>query len=90
MHYNQTSPIPEEAPVMRTTFPLRFSQKMVEKIDCKNLKKIKGGKKKQRPKKVKKGAVRLRKSFINSIFDQNTIHINGIRTLLDHLLLRYI
>lgn len=51
-----TSPIPEEAPVMRTTLPATSSLKMYLTMERKKLKNRKGGKKNRREKKVKVGA----------------------------------
>lgn len=53
--------MPEEAPVMRTTLPARFSAKMDFNVQRKNLRVQYAGKKRAREKKVNGGATRLRK-----------------------------
>ncbi|KAI3759506.1 hypothetical protein L6452_07386 [Arctium lappa] len=59
--------MPEEAPVIRTTLPERFSVKMERRMPRQNLKKIHGGKKSNKVKKVKGGAARFKKPLMRSI-----------------------
>lgn len=65
-----TSPMPEEAPVMWTTLPATFSLKMEFMIERKNLKVQYGGKKRQRKKKVVIEATMFRNLWIRSMTDQ--------------------
>lgn len=59
--------MPEEAPVMRTTFPAIFSAKKERKKEKKYLKTAYGGKKNKRVRKVDGGATKFKNPFINSM-----------------------
>ena len=59
--------MPEEAPVMRTTFPATFSRKNEEKMEIISLINRNGGNKKHIAAKVKGNAVKLRKVLTISI-----------------------
>lgn len=59
--------MPEEAPVMRTTLPATSSLKREERAEMKNLKAYRGGRRKQREKKVKMGAARFKNLWIISM-----------------------
>lgn len=56
---------------MTTTLPATSSLKRVPKMERKNLKSCKGGKRKRREKKVNGGAVRLRNVWIRSNMAEN-------------------
>lgn len=59
--------MPEEAPVIRTTFPAIFSGKKERKTEKKYLKTAYGGRKNKRVKKVHGGTTKFKNPFINSM-----------------------
>lgn len=65
--------MPEEAPVMRTTFPATLSDKKERRIDKKYLNRTYGGRNNKSVINVNGGATRFDKLFINSIVSPSFI-----------------